>query len=223
MSDYLNMRVNMVNNQLKPFAVTEPSILNAFRDIPRELFSQYMNESNIYSDNLTFLNRKRKYENRYYLSPAVFAKMLQISEIKSTDKVMEIGCLTGYSTAILSKLCSKVYGIDCEEELIELAKENTKKLNLNNVKFIHSTLKDGYPKGAPYNLIFINGSIQYLPDSIIEQVHKDGSIISIENENDLGNVVIYKKSGKYLNKINYFEINVPYISEDFIQKSVFTF
>lgn len=223
MSDYLNMRVNMVNNQLKPFAVTEPSILSAFLDIPRELFSQYMNESNVYSDNLVFLNKKRKFENRFYLSPAVFAKILQISEIKPSDKVLDVGCLTGYSTAILSKLSSKVYGIDCEEELIEIAKENTKKINLNNIKFIHSTLKQGYLKAAPYDLIFINGSIQYLPDEIIDQVHKDGAIITIENENDLGNVVVYKKYGNLLNKINYFEINVPYISSDFLRKNTFTF
>ena len=78
-------------------------------------------------------------------------------------------------------------------------------------------------KAAPYDLIFINGSIQYLPDEIIDQVHKDGAIITIENENDLGNVVVYKKYENLLNKINYFEINVPYISSDFLRKNTFTF
>ena len=105
MTDFNSMRLNMVNNQIKPFAVTNPVILNAFATIPRESFSQFIIESAIYSDNILYLNQKKKFESRYYLPAAVFAKMIQIADIRKHESVLDIGCLTGYTSAILSKIC----------------------------------------------------------------------------------------------------------------------
>tara|TARA_B110000438_G_scaffold289639_1_gene324427 strand:+ start:252 stop:923 length:672 start_codon:yes stop_codon:yes gene_type:complete len=223
MSDFINMRLNMVNNQLKPFAVTDPKILEAFGVIPREKFSQYTNESTIYSDNIIFLHKKKKYQSRFYLSPAVFAKMIQIADIQSHENVLDIGCLTGYTSSILSMLCSKVYAIDYEQELIDIAGQNIKELGISNITFAVHALKNGYPKKAPYDVIFINGSIDFLPEDISSQIHENGRIVTISNENNIGNVVVFKKAGKFVDKINYFEISVPHISKDFSEKSTFTF
>ena len=74
MTDFNSMRLNMVNNQIKPFAVTNPVILNAFATIPRESFGQFIIQSAIYTDNILYLNQKKKFESRYYLPAAVFCK-----------------------------------------------------------------------------------------------------------------------------------------------------
>lgn len=223
MSDFNSMRINMVNNQIKPFAVTDTKILDAFGEIPRENFSQYSNEAIIYSDNIVYLSNKKKYQSRFYLSPAILAKMIQIADIQNNEKILEIGCLTGYSSTILSKLCKKVFAIDNDQELIDIANNNVKELGIKNITFAHNALKDGYPKKAPYDVIFIHGSIEVLPDDISSQIRENGRIVTISNNNNVGNVVVFKKAGSFLDKINYFEISVPYISEEFIKKNKFTF
>ena len=223
MTDFNSMRLNMVNNQIKPFAVTNPVILNAFATIPRENFGQFILESAIYTDNILHLNQKKKFESRYYLSAAVHAKMIQIADIRKHESVLDIGCLTGYSSAILSKICKTVDGLEQHEELVDIAKDNIKKLGIENIKFHHGNLKDGYKKKDLFDAIFINGSVDLVPQAIIDQVKDGGKIVTIKREDQIGYMVILKKADNYVNQINHFEITVPYISKDFIRKSEFAF
>ncbi len=223
MTDFNSMRVNMVNNQIKPFAVTNPVILDAFATIPRENFGQFIIESAIYTDNILYLNQKKKFESRFYLSAAVFAKMIQIADIKKHESVLDIGCLTGYSSAILSKICSTVDGLEQHDELVDISKENIKKLGIENINIHHGNLKDGYMKKELFDAIFINGSVDLVPQPINDQVKDGGRVITIKREGLIGYMVIYKKAGDYMTQINHFEITVPYITKDFMRKSEFAF
>ena len=223
MTDFNSMRVNMVNNQIKPFAVTNPVILDAFATIPRENFGQFIIESAIYTDNILYLNQKKKFESRFYLPAAVFAKMIQIADIKKHESVLDIGCLTGYSSAILSKICSTVDGLEQHDELVDISKENIKKLGIENINIHHGNLKDGYMKKELFDAIFINGSVDLVPQPINDQVKDGGRVITIKREGLIGYMVIYKKAGDYMTQINHFEITVPYITKDFMRKSEFAF
>ena len=213
----------MVNNQIKPFAVTNPVILEAFASVPRENFSQFIIESTIYADNIAYLNKKKKFENRFYLSTAVFAKMIQIADIQQTESILDIGCLTGYSSAILSKICASVDALEHHEELVDITKENIKKLGISNVHTHHGYLKDGFAKKGRFDAIFILGSIDFIPQAIQDQVRDGGRVVTIKRDGQIGNMVILKKAGEHMNQINHFEITVPYISKDFIRKSEFAF
>ena len=223
MTDFNSMRLNMVNNQIKPFAVTNSVILDAFATIPREIFGQFIQESAIYTDNILYLNQKKKFESRYYLPAAVFAKMIQIADIRKHECVLDIGCLTGYSSAILSKICETVHGLEQHEELVDIAKENIKKLGIENIKVHQGNLKDGYKKKELFDAIFINGSVDLVPQSINNQVKDGGRVVTIKRDGQIGYMVILKKAGNYMNQINHFEITVPYISKDFKRKSEFAF
>ena len=223
MTDFNSMRINMVNNQIKPFAVTNPVILDAFSTVPREIFSQFTIESAIYTDNILFLNQKKKFESRFHLSPAVFAKMIQIADISSNETILDIGCLTGYSSVILSKICASVDALEQHEELVDIAKENIQKLGIDNIQVHHGKLKKGYKKKELFDAIFINGSVDFVPLSINEQVRDGGRVVTIKRDGQIGNMAILKKTGDYMNQINHFEVNVPYISKDFIRKSEFAF
>ena len=223
MTDFNSMRVNMVNNQIKPFAVTNPVILDAFATIPRENFGQFIIESAIYTDNILYLNQKKKFESRFYLPAAVFAKMIQIADIKKHECVLDIGCLTGYSSAILSKICSTVDGLEQHDELVDISKENIKKLGIENINVHLGNLKDGYMKKELFDAIFINGSVDLVPQPINDQVKDGGRVITIKREGLIGYMVIYKKAGDYMTQINHFEITVPYITKDFMRKSEFAF
>ena len=185
MTDFNSMRINMVNNQIKPFAVTNPVILDAFSTVPRELFSQFTIESAIYTDNILFLNQKKKFEGRFHLSPAVYAKMIQIADIRSNETVLDIGCLTGYSSVILSKICATVDALERDEELVDIAKENIKKLDIDNIEVHHGKLKKGYKKKELFDAIFINGSVDFVPLSINEQVRDGGRVVTIKRDGQI--------------------------------------
>ena len=223
MTDFNSMRLNMVNNQIKPFAVTDPVILDSFATIPRENFCQFIIESAIYSDNILYLNQKKKFESRYYLPAAVFAKMIQIADIRKHESVLDIGCLTGYSSAILSKICKTVDALEQHEELVDIAKENIKKLGIENIKVHQGSLKDGHKKKELFDAVFINGSVDLVPQSINDQVKDGGRVVTIKRDGQIGYMVILKKAGNYMNQINHFEITALYISKDFIRKSEFAF
>ena len=223
MTDFNSMRLNMVNNQIKPFAVTNSEILDAFATTHRENFGQFIKESAIYTDNILYLNQKKKFEIRYYLPAAVFAKMIQIACIRKHESVLDIGCLTGYTSAILSKICESVDGLEKHEELVDIAKENIKKLGIENIKVHQGNLKDGFKKKELFDAVFINGSVDLIPQPINDQVKDGGRVVTIKRDGQIGYMVILKKAGNYMNQINHFEITVPYISKDFIRKSEFAF
>tara|TARA_Y100000590_G_scaffold470698_1_gene667960 strand:- start:5544 stop:6215 length:672 start_codon:yes stop_codon:yes gene_type:complete len=223
MLESLNLRINMVNNQLKPCGINNQSILNIFSEVPRELFLSYGQEANFYSDNIVFFSKKKKIENRYMLSPSIFARMLQIAEIKAEEKVLDIGCLTGYSTVVLSKLCKNVVGIDNDQDLIDTAIQSAKKMEAKNIKFHLNSLKKGCPSGSKYDLIFINGAVDFIPDELEGQLTKNGRLVCIFFENKIGRVCVFKKSSQATDKINFFEVSVPHITKDFKEKSVFSF
>ena len=74
-----------------------------------------------------------------------------------------------------------------------------------------------------FDAIFINGSVDLVPQSINEQRRDGGRVVTIKREGQIGNMAIFKKAGDYMNQINHFEVTVPYISKDFIRKSEFAF
>ena len=71
--------------------------------------------------------------------------------------------------------------------------------------------------------VFINGSVDLVPQPINDQVKDGGRVVTIKRDGQIGYMVILKKAGNYMNQINHFEITVPYISKDFIRKSEFAF
>ena len=74
-----------------------------------------------------------------------------------------------------------------------------------------------------YDAVFINGSVDLVPQLINDQVKDGGRVVTIKRDGQIGYMVILKKAGNYMNQINHFEITVPYISKDFIRKSEFAF
>ena len=85
---------------------------------------------------------------------------------------MDLACSTGYSSAILSKLSKKVYGVDNKTKLIEQAYSNIKKLNINNIYFLNKNPVNGLKK--KFDIIFIFGGVQRIPVNLFDSLKNDG-------------------------------------------------
>jgi protein-L-isoaspartate(D-aspartate) O-methyltransferase len=101
MTDYTHARLNMVENQLRPSEVTDSRVLDAMREVPRELFLPKHLRGIAYADEDIVVPG-----DGHLMEPLVFARMLQAAEIKPEDVALVIGCGTGYSAAVVARLAA---------------------------------------------------------------------------------------------------------------------
>jgi len=166
----------MVENQLRPNKITEPTILDLFKNTKKEDFLSEELKKISYSDLDINLDT-----NRGYLKNLHIAQLIHNSLIKEQDKVLHIGGLTGYVSVMLAALCKELIVIEHQKKLIKKIEENIKNLNINNLKIINSAFQDGCVKESPYDIIFIDNPIFELSNSFKDQLNsKYGKIIMIK-------------------------------------------
>ena len=191
-SNFFQLRDTMVEGQLRTRDVTNVPVLNAFRAIPREYFVPSERRSLAYLDeDLEISARSVESTARYLMEPAVFARLLQLAGIKSTDLVLDVGCATGYSTAILAHIASFVVGLESDAVLAEKASATLSELDFGNVTIVNGKLAAGYAGHGPYDLIILQGSVDYVPDALLEQLSEGGRLVAVIGTGNSARAHIY--------------------------------
>ena len=203
--DYSAARHNMVENQIRVNRVTHQGIINAFGKIPREAFVPDNLATLAYVDEKLMIT-----EGRYLLQPMVLARLLQSAKIRPDDVVLEIGCGTGYSTAILASIANTVVAIEEDEALAKQATNNMVELGVDNAAIMTSPLAEGYKKQHPYNAIVLSGSVAKVPESILAQLIDGGRLVTVVNKHDsLGKGVLMTKFGGSISTEEIFDAWTP--------------
>lgn len=173
MLDFQTMRQAMVDGQLRCNQVTDSLLLEAFNEIPRELFVPDQNIA--YADNeLYFLS------GRFMLRPMVLARLIQALALKPKDNVLVIGCTTGYSLMLLKNLAGSVTGLESDAKLVDQALDLLTPLPKFLKKIVKADLLGGAPQKKPYQAILIEGGVQRLPEELLIQLAEGGRIAYIE-------------------------------------------
>ncbi|ASW06457.1 protein-L-isoaspartate O-methyltransferase [Rhizobium sp. 11515TR] len=172
--DFEAARVKMVENQIRTTDVTSHSVLNAFFAVPRENFVPEKSKLLAYVDCDIEVA-----PGRFLMEASPLAKLLQLGAITENDKVLDVGCGTGYVSAVLSLLAGKVIALESNEELAAQAKTNLAALGYDNVTVVGGDLEKGHAANAPYDVIFLNGSIEQLPQGLLDQLGEDGRLITV--------------------------------------------
>ncbi len=204
MDTYKKARDSMILSQLQTNEVTNTSLLEAMKNIPREIFVPENLADIAYIDSNIEIQ-----PSRYMLSPMVLAKMIQEINSTSKDLILDVGCLTGYSTAILAKVSSTVVGLDPSHFFVEKANKILSDLQIDNAAVLFGNPLEGCPSQGPYNKILINGSIDSVPLNLIDQLVDGGKLICIENKGSVGKVVCFSKQGQSFGKRSLFDAFVP--------------
>lgn len=204
--DYAASRHNMVEGQIKTNRVTDPLVIEAMSEVPREAFVCGSLKSVAYIDDALSIG-----EGREMLEPMAYARMLEEAQLKETDIVLDIGCGTGYSSALLAKIVNTVVGVECNKDLAAKATSILGELGVDNAVVIEGDLKDGYPKQAPYDVIFYNGGITEVPQSAKDQLVDGGRLVCALDVNraGVGTIVVVTKSGDVYSQREVFEAGVP--------------
>ena len=198
----------MVEGQIRPNRVTDPALIVALNTVPRELFVPQEAQGIAYVDEEIPVGNGRR-----LLEPMVLARMLQEAEITPRDVVLDIGCATGYSTALLAGLASTVIALESDPILFEQASKTLAALATDAATLINHPLAGGYPAQAPYDAIIINGAVAEVPQAILKQLADGGRLVAVVAYNHdiarLGQARLYRKVGHSVSSISLFEASAP--------------
>jgi protein-L-isoaspartate(D-aspartate) O-methyltransferase len=180
MTDFAAQRLTMVESQIRPNEVTDTRLLTAMRELPRELFVPPRVRSLAYIDEaIEIFPSIDGAPARYLLAPMVLARLVQLAAVGPEDSVLDVGCGTGYSTAVLARLGRKVVGLEPEPELADAARRALRQVGAENAEIVAGPLPRGYKRGAPYDVILLNGSVPEPPEPLIEQLEEGGRLAAV--------------------------------------------
>jgi protein-L-isoaspartate(D-aspartate) O-methyltransferase len=180
MPDFAAARRMMVDGQVRTSDVTDLRIIAAMLALPRERFVPHENAALAYLDlDLPATTAAGGAPPRRLLKPMVLAKMVQVAAIKGSDHVLDVGCATGYSAALLARLAGSVVALEQDRELAGIAQENLTAAAAANVTVVTGPLVEGFKAKAPYDVIFVEGSIEVVPQALCEQLKDGGRLIAI--------------------------------------------
>ena len=216
MINFQKSRIAMVDCQVRPSDVTRYNVIEAMLTVKREEFVPDYLKSVSYSENHLKIG-----DNRYILDPRTTAKMLDACNIKKNELVLDIACGFGYSSALISNLAETVIALE-EETFADEVERNLSSQSVDNAIVCRGKLTDGAPKYSLYDVIFIQGGVEIVPNTITEQLKIGGRIISIFVKNNVGQCTLGNKIKKGIDWIKLFNANVPLIT-DFKKEEEFEF
>jgi protein-L-isoaspartate(D-aspartate) O-methyltransferase len=197
-------RAKMVDRQVRTADVTQTSVLNAFRDVPREMFLPEDRRDLAYVDMHVDVGT-----GRYVMAPAALAKLLQAAKVDADDVVLDIGCGTGYSSAILSRICSFVVALECDRDLANFASRALIELEYDNAVVVEGPLSDGFPNEGPFDVIFLNGSVEKIPDALLDQLKIGGRLVAVMGQGNSAQAKIWLNDDGHVSPWPQFNCAIP--------------
>jgi protein-L-isoaspartate(D-aspartate) O-methyltransferase len=195
-ADFSELRTKMVDGQVRTTDVTDPAILEAMLTVPREAFVDETRRPLAYIDeDIEIAMARPGIRPRYLMEPSPFAKLLQLAGIGPSDRVLDIGAGTGYSSAVLSRLAGSVVALESDPQLAERAHAALAETGHGNVAVIVGKLDEGHPAGAPYDVILVGGAVERLPEALFSQLREGGRLVAVEGHGNAGVARLYLKTG----------------------------
>ncbi len=179
-------RRNMVDGQLKPNKVIDPRLLKVIGGVPREAFVPGSHRAVAYIDEEIPLGG-----GRYLMEPMVLARLLQAAEVVASEVVLDVGCGSGYSAAVLSELGATVIALEADAALATRAGEALRAEGFDAVVTVSGPLAQGYPKHAPYDVILLEGLVDEVPPAILEQLAEGGRLLAVVSDEGVGKACLF--------------------------------
>ena len=198
MTDFSTARHNMVESQLRPNNVTHPQLVAAMAEIPRESFVPAARQAMAYCDDAVQVLPSGDGEGsvRFIMEPMTFGRLVQLAGVTSDDLVLDIGCGTGYSAAVLGRLADAVVALEESEAVAEAAGKLLNDTGIDNVAVLAGSLEKGYPQEGPYDVIILEGAVEQVPSQLFEQLKDGGRLVAIVIEGGIGQAKLFEKRGE---------------------------
>ena len=196
MTDFAAARRMMVDSQIRTSDVTDPRIIAAMLELPRERFVLQTKADLAYLDfDVPVTQAQHGKPARRLLKPMVLAKLVQAAALRASDHVLDVGCSSGYSSALLARLAHSVTALEEEEALIRLARDNLKAIGADNVTVVAGPLTQGWQATAPYDVILLNGATEVAPVALCRQLKPGGRLVTVLGRAPTGQAMLYRSVG----------------------------
>ena len=193
MTDFTTARRNMVEGQVRTADVTDLRIQSAMLDIPRENFVPKSVAGLAYLDLDLPVDEEGS---RRLLKPMVLAKMIHAADIDPGDRVLDVACATGYAAAVLSRCAGGVVALEQDTMLVQAARSAL--AEVANVTVNSGPLTGGWPQGAPYDLVLLEGATEVIPQGFVPQLKDGGRLVCVLGGGPGAKAMLYYRSGDEL-------------------------
>ena len=198
-------RFNMIEQQIRPWDVLDPQVLDLLFVVKRENFTPPAYRSLAFADMEIPLG-----EGQIMLTPKIEARLLQELALRKTDKVLEIGTGSGYMAALLAARAEHVVSVECRPGLADQARQNLADAGVTNVTVETGNGIGGWPASGPYDAIVVSGSLPTLPEALLKQLRVGGRLAAIVGEAPVMEALLVTCTAEGIyNTVNLFETVVP--------------
>lgn len=211
-------RFNMIEQQIRPWEVLDPQVLDLLFVVKREDFVPAAYRNLAFADLEIPLG-----SGQVMLAPRIEARLLQELGVQKTDKVLEIGTGSGYMAALLAARAEHVVTVECRPELADFARQNLERAGVANVAVEIGDGANGWSQRGPYDVILVSGSVPTLPDALLKQLRVGGRLAVVVGEAPVmeAQLITCVADGIY-NTVNLFETVTPAL-DSIAAKSGFAF
>ena len=205
MTDMSAARAFMVEGQVRTNDVTDKRITEIMGRIERERFVPQAKVALAYADVCVEVK-----PGRFLLDPRSFAKLLQLADMKENERVLDVACATGYSTAVICAMSADVVTLEEDEELARLAAPILRSCpKLGRLYGVVGPHNAGAPGQAPFDLIFVNGAVEEIPRTWVDQLKEGGRLVAIVAQGPAGKAYFCVKKAGVLSRRFAFDATVP--------------
>jgi protein-L-isoaspartate(D-aspartate) O-methyltransferase len=180
----------MIDSQVRPNDVTDRRLIAAIADVAREAFVPDARRDVAYADSIVETG-----PGRALAAPRDLSKQLQAAAILEDDRVLDIAPGTGYSTAVLSRYAGSVVALEQDEASAKTLREVLAAQGAGAVEVVAGPLKAGAAAKGPFNVIFVNGAVEDVPQAWLDQLADGGRLAVVVNEGNVRRCRIYTRSG----------------------------
>ena len=214
MTDFAAARRNMVDGQVRTADVTDLRIISAMLEVPREAFVAPAMAGLAYLD----LDVPVGEGPRRLIKPMVLAKLIQALDLAGTDRVLDVGCVTGYGAAVLARIAGQVVALEQDAGLVNKAALAA----LPNVTMATGPLSEGFSTGGPYDAILLEGATEMAPQALFHQLKAGGRLACVLGSGPGAKAMLYRRSGEEVGGRPIFDAAAP-VLPGFVKPPAFAF
>ena len=185
-------RFNMIEQQVRPWEVLDPTVLALLDTVPRDLFVSAAHKAMAYIDMELPLGSGA---DQVMLAPRVEARLLQDLDVKPHEKVLEIGAGSGYMAALLAHRAQRVVTLEIQPELARMARANLQRAGIQNVEVREADGAQGTQAEGPFDVILLSGSVAELPQQLLAQLKLGGRLAAIVGDEPMMRATLVTRTG----------------------------